>query len=51
VWCWADHAWPPNNGYGFGNDPLSPFGVLTRGRKPKAPFAVLRKMFLNWKAQ
>ncbi len=51
VWCWADHAWPPNNGYGFGNDPLSPFGVLTRGRKPKAPFAVLRKMFRNRKAQ
>ena len=25
VWCWADHAWPPNNWYGFGNAPLSPF--------------------------
>ncbi len=23
VWCWADHAWPPNNLYGFGNAPLS----------------------------
>ena len=43
VWCWADHAWPPL--LGFQSLAVSPFGVLTRERKPKAPFHTCRRLF------
>ena len=44
VWCWADHAWP------HGQDHLrrmatSPYGVVTRGRRPKRALATLRRLF------
>jgi len=44
VWCWADHLWPP--GRFFGGLAVSPFGVMTRDRRPKAAFAVIRRLFL-----
>jgi beta-glucuronidase len=43
VWCWADHPWPP--GRFFGGMPDSPYGLLTRDRRPKAAFHAVRRMF------
>jgi beta-glucuronidase len=43
IWCWADHAWPP--GRFFGGVPVSPYGVLTQDRRPKAAFHAAREMF------
>lgn len=43
IWCWADHAWPPGRfeeGYA-----ISPFGVLTRSRRPLAPYRAARRLF------
>ena len=43
IWCWADHPWP--EGGWIGNVTTSPFGVVTRDRKPLAPFYAAEKFF------
>lgn len=44
VWCWADHLWPL--GYGFmSNLAESPFGLLTRDRKPKPALAEAERVW------
>ena len=43
IWCWADHPWPP--GRFFGGMPDSPYGLLTRDRRPKAAFHTARRLF------
>jgi len=35
VWCWADHAWPPAHFDFCGSLGVSPYGVVTRDRRPK----------------
>lgn len=45
VWCWADHPWPGNVFdfcYGLAT---SPYGVMTRERRPKAAYRVVRHLF------
>jgi len=42
VWCWADHAWPPNT-YGFAT-PAQPVRVLTRTGSRRRR-STLREMF------
>ena len=43
IWCWADHPWPEED---FINRLVtSPFGVVTRTRRPKAGLAVARTLF------
>ncbi len=49
IWCWADHPWPP--GRFFGGMPVSPYGVLTRDRRPKAAFGAARRLFLARRGQ
>ena len=45
VWCWADHPWPAAN-FGFnGFLAYSPFGVVTRDRRPKRAFWAARSAF------
>ena len=50
IWCYADHAWPhklqpPWIGAPAEN-PISPYGVVTRARKPKALVrAAVQRMF------
>lgn len=45
IWCWADHAWPPNF-FAFCNYlSISPYGVVTRDRHRKPPFATVRQLF------
>lgn len=45
VWCWADHAWPA--GKQLGKLGTSPFGVVSRARRPLAPFFAIRNLFRN----
>ncbi|MGC9521813.1 MAG: GNAT family N-acetyltransferase [Anaerolineae bacterium] len=45
LWCWADHAWPPAT-FAFCNYlAVSPYGVLTRDRRRKAPYWTARRLF------
>ena len=43
IWCWADHPWPA--GRYLGGLALSPFGVVSRDRRPLKPFWTARTMF------
>jgi beta-glucuronidase len=43
IWCWADHAWPTSRF--FGGLPVSPYGVLSRDRRPLAAFHAARRLF------
>jgi beta-galactosidase/beta-glucuronidase len=43
IWCYADHAWPPDTS--FHGIVTSPFGAVTRDRKPKRGMDVARRMF------
>ncbi|MFO7698665.1 MAG: GNAT family N-acetyltransferase, partial [Anaerolineae bacterium] len=45
VWCWADHAWPANV-YSYCHGlAVSPYGVVTRVRRPKAALATVKRFF------
>ncbi|MGC9349475.1 MAG: GNAT family N-acetyltransferase [Anaerolineae bacterium] len=45
IWCWADHAWPPNY-FAFCNYlAVSPYGVLTRDRREKPAVRRARQLF------
>ncbi len=45
IWCWADHAWPPAT-FAFCNYlAVSPYGVLTRDRRRKAPYRAVGRLF------
>ena len=43
IWCWADHPWPA--GRFFKGLAVSPFGVVSRDRRPLAPYRTAREMF------
>jgi GNAT superfamily N-acetyltransferase len=43
VWCWADHPWPEESFVAYLT--TSPFGVVTRERRPKAARDVVRRVF------
>jgi beta-glucuronidase len=43
VWCWADHGWDVTRF--FHGMVISPFGVLTRDRRRKQPYYVIRDLF------
>lgn len=43
IWCWADHPWPA--GRFLGGLAISPFGVLSRDRRPLLPFHAAAKVF------
>lgn len=43
IWCWADHPWPA--GRYLGGLALSPFGVVSRDRRPLKPFWKAREKF------
>lgn len=43
IWCWADHAWDVRRFHG--GLIVSPFGVLTRDRRPLKPLATARALF------
>jgi len=45
VWCWADHPWPEEDF--LKRMTTSPYGVVSRGRKPLLPLAAVREMFLR----
>lgn len=44
VWCWADHAWPHNKAF-LRFMSTSPYGVMTRDRRPKRAVETLRRLF------
>jgi len=49
VWCFADHPWPPGRFLdGLGT---SPFGVVTRERRPKQALAVISRLFRSKQGQ
>jgi len=43
VWCWADHLWPHNTW--MCNLHISPFGAVTRQRRPKQPYWAAARCF------
>jgi len=43
IWCWADHPWDKT----WLQPPLSPYGVFTRDRQPRASAEVARQGFLD----
>ena len=43
VWCWADHLWP--RGEFLGGVAISPFGVVSRDRRPLAPYRTISRLF------
>jgi GNAT superfamily N-acetyltransferase len=45
VWCWADHAWPQNALASCRRLGISPYGVMTRDRRPLPAFETARKLF------
>lgn len=45
LWCWADHAWSVRKRGWISSITVSPFGVLTRERKPKAALATIMRLF------
>jgi beta-galactosidase/beta-glucuronidase len=42
IWCWADHPWDKT----WLKPPLSPYGVFSRDRQPRASVEVAREGFL-----
>lgn len=46
-WCYADHSWPARNFHG--GVVVSPFGVVTRNRQPKAALAAVQEAFIRWR--
>ena len=45
VWCWADHLWPERTFEYYYTLNHSPFGVLTRERREKRAYRVVRALF------
>jgi beta-glucuronidase len=45
LWCWADHEWTFHDLPALGPITISPFGVVTRNRQPKAALKVLSRLF------
>jgi len=45
IWCWADHPWPANVFSYCHGLALSPYGVVTRDRRPKRALATVRCLF------
>ena len=43
IWCWADHPWDKT----WLQPPLSPYGVFSRDRQPRASVEVARQGFLD----
>jgi beta-glucuronidase len=43
IWCWADHPWP--GGRFLGGLTISPFGVVSRGRRLLAPYRTATRVF------
>jgi GNAT superfamily N-acetyltransferase len=43
VWCYADHPWPEEDFIAYTT--TSPFGVVTRGRRRKAAWRAVQRMF------
>jgi len=48
IWCWADHLWHESDRHDLS---VSPYGVLTRDRKPKLSHAVVKKIFTERQRQ
>jgi len=44
IWCWADHPWS-RGGSHMKDLAMSPFGVVTRARRPKVALATCASMF------
>lgn len=42
IWCWADHTWHESSS---DNLSFSPYGVVTRDRRPKASLATVKRIF------
>jgi len=47
IWCWADHPWDKT----WLEPPLSPYGVFSRDRQPRASVEVARQGFLDRQRQ
>lgn len=47
IWCWADHPWDKT----WLTPPLSPYGVFSRDRRPRASVDVARQGFLDRQRQ
>jgi beta-galactosidase/beta-glucuronidase len=47
IWCWADHPWDKT----WLKPPLSPYGLFTRDRRPRASVEVARQGFLDRQRQ
>jgi beta-galactosidase/beta-glucuronidase len=47
IWCWADHPWDKT----WLEPPLSPYGVFSRDRKPRASVEIARQGFLDRQRQ
>ena len=45
LWCWADHDWSFRDRGSLGTITISPFGVLTRDRRPKAALATISRLY------
>ena len=43
VWCYADHPWPEENFLRYLR--ISPYGLLTRERRPKPAYAAVKALF------
>jgi beta-galactosidase/beta-glucuronidase/GNAT superfamily N-acetyltransferase len=43
IWCYADHPWPEEPF--INNMTNSPFGIVTRDRRPKQAIAAVRRLF------
>ena len=47
IWCWADHPWDKT----WLKPPLSPYGVFSRDRKPRASVEVAKQGFITRQAE
>lgn len=47
IWCWADHPWDKT----WLTPPLSPYGLFSRDRQPRASVDVARQGFLDRQRQ
>jgi len=47
IWCWADHPWDKT----WLQPPLSPYGVFSRDRQPRASVEIARQGFLDRQRQ
>jgi beta-glucuronidase len=43
IWCYADHPWPEENFVAYTT--TSPFGIVTRGRRHKAAWRAVQRLF------